>query len=468
MIKEITIPEISENVTSGSVVEVLVEPGQMVAVDDPVIEFETEKAVVEIPSPFAGKITEVLVKAGDELNVGDAVAKLETDAEEQPEKETPQEQPQQEETEKAEELAAESEPSRSEETREARKSEADTAKESKQDTREQDDKTPEQYGAEESGRERSHTEEKKKTPPPVPASPSVRRLARELGVDIHEVTTAGPDQRISADDVKTYVKQHQNDRKQGGEAALAAPSGNGSAMPDFSRWGEVEEQELSAVRRLTAESVSFSHQTVVPVTQFEEADITAVEAFIGRHSDKVADQGGKLTLTAVLMKICALALLRFPHFNASIDLADNRLILKKYVHIGMAVDTQRGLLVPVVRDVDRKSILELAVEIVDLAQRTRNKKIKPDEMEGGTFTISNQGGIGGKGFTPVVLWPQTAILGVSRTVTKPRYINGEFQPRAMLPIALTYDHRIVDGADAARFAGWLRECLEHPLTLHLD
>ena len=468
MIKEITIPEISENVTSGSVVEVLVEPGQMVAVDDPVIEFETEKAVVEIPSPFAGKIMEVLVKAGDELNVGDAVAKLETDAEEEPEKEAPREQPKQEEAEKAEERAAESERSRNEEPSEASRNETDAAEINGVETRQDDGPAPEQDGAEESDRIRSHIERNKKTHRPAPASPSVRRLARELGVDIHDVATTRPDQRISADDVKTYVKRHQTAHMKSGESAIGASSGKESAKPDFSRWGEVEVQELSAVRRLTAESVSISHQTVVPVTQFEEADITAVDAFISRHSDKVAEQGGKLTLTAVLMKICALALLRFPHFNASIDLAGNQLILKKYIHIGMAVDTQRGLLVPVVRDVNRKSILELAVEIVDLAQRTRNKKIKPDEMEGGTFTISNQGGIGGKGFTPLVLWPQTAILGVSRTVIKPRFINGEFQPRAMLPIALTYDHRIVDGADAARFAGWLRECLEHPLTLHLD
>jgi pyruvate dehydrogenase E2 component (dihydrolipoamide acetyltransferase) len=240
------------------------------------------------------------------------------------------------------------------------------------------------------------------------------------------------------------------------------------ALPDFSNWGEVETRELSSVRRLTAGSVSVSWQTVVHVTQFERVDITAALDFMGRHADKVADQGGKLTITAVLMKICAAALKRFPAFNASIDTANNRLILKKYVHIGLAVDTPRGLLVPVVRNADRKSILELAVEIGDLARSARDKKIKPDEMEGGTFTISNQGGIGGTNFTPVVFWPQAAILGVSRASTEPLYVDGEFRPRTLLPLALSYDHRIADGADAARFVRWIRDGIEQPLTLHLD
>ena len=211
-----------------------------------------------------------------------------------------------------------------------------------------------------------------------------------------------------------------------------------------------------------------SRQAVVPVTQFDRADVTSALEFVARHADAAADRGGKLTITAVLMKICAAALGKFSQFNASIDLRNHRLILKNYVHIGLAVDTPRGLLVPVVRDADRKSILELAVEIADLAGRARDKKIKPDELEGGTFTISNQGGIGGTHFTPVVFWPQAAILGVSRASTEPLYIDGELRPRRMLPLALSYDHRIADGADAARFLRWVCECIEQPLRIHLD
>jgi pyruvate dehydrogenase E2 component (dihydrolipoamide acetyltransferase) len=296
----------------------------------------------------------------------------------------------------------------------------------------------------------------------------VRRFARELGVDIHAVKAAGPGERITEADVKAYVKKELSAESKPGVAEHSLAPAERPALPDFSRWGEVETRELTSVRRLTAGSVAVSWQTVVHVTQFERVDITAAMDFMGRNADKVADQGGKLTITAVLMKICAAALTRFPAFNASIDPENNQLILKKYVHIGLAVDTPRGLLVPVVRNVDRKTILELAVDIVDLARRARNKKIKPDEMEGGTFTISNQGGIGGTDFTPVVFWPQAAILGVSRATTEPQYVDGELRPRTVLPLALSYDHRIADGADAARFVRWIRDSIEHPLTAHLD
>jgi pyruvate dehydrogenase E2 component (dihydrolipoamide acetyltransferase) len=296
----------------------------------------------------------------------------------------------------------------------------------------------------------------------------VRRFSRELGIDIHAVKAAGPGDRITEADVKAYVKKALSAAGKSDATAPVPGSAELPALPDFSNWGEVETRELSSVRRLTAGSVSVSWQTVVHVTQFERVDITAALDFMNRNADKVADQGGKLTITAILMKICAAALTRFPPFNASIDTANNRLILKKYVHIGLAVDTPRGLLVPVVRNADRKSILELAVEIVDVARRARDKKIKPDEMEGGTFTISNQGGIGGTNFTPVVFWPQAAILGVSRASTEPVYVDGEFRPRTLLPLALSYDHRIADGADAARFVRWIRDGIEQPLTLHFD
>jgi pyruvate dehydrogenase E2 component (dihydrolipoamide acetyltransferase) len=473
MIEDIRVPEISENVTSGNVVEVLVEPGDDLKVDDPVIEFETEKAVVEIPSPLEGRITEVLVQEGDELNVGDVIAKIDTEkgaageeteeegAEAQeggggkPESESPADgkaSPEEETTQEA--------PETKDEAEEKKDDKAETADSERKAGEREEDK------ARKAAEKRPQTDADKRAP--AAASPSVRRFARELGVDIHAVKAAGPGDRITEDDVKAYVKKELAAESIPGDAEHALARAERPALPDFTRWGEVETRELTGVRRLTAASVAVSWQTVVHVTQFERVDITAAMDFMDRHADKVAEQGGKLTITAVLMKICAAALKRFPAFNASIDPANNQLILKKYVHIGLAVDTPRGLLVPVVRNADRKTILELAVDIVDLARRARNKKIKPDEMEGGTFTISNQGGIGGTNFTPVVFWPQAAILGVSRATTEPLYVDGEFRARTMLPLALSYDHRIADGADAARFVNWIRDSIEDPLTVHFD
>jgi len=473
MIKEIKIPEISENVTSGNVVEVLVKPGDDVKVDDTLIEFETDKAVVEIPSPFKGRITEVLVQEGDEMNVGDVIAKIDTEKDatgEEKEEERAEAQNGGNEKVEPEEEAEEKALPEDEVTQKA----PEKKDEVKDQEREKAETNESERGAEEGEKKKTRAAEEKRPhadaekPAPAAASPSVRRFARELGVDIHTVKPAGPGDRITEADVKSYVKRELSAESEPGAAAHAFGPAELPALPDFSRWGEVETRELSNVRRLTAGSMTVSWQTVVHVTQFERVDITAALDFMNRNADKAADQGGKLTITAVLMKICAAALKRFPPFNASIDTANNRLILKKYVHIGLAVDTPRGLLVPVVRNADRKSILELAVEIVDLARRARNKKIKPDEMEGGTFTISNQGGIGGTNFTPVVFWPQAAILGVSRASTEPLYVDGEFQPRTLLPLALSYDHRIADGADAARFVSWIRDSIEHPLTLHLD
>ncbi|MGA6926795.1 MAG: 2-oxo acid dehydrogenase subunit E2, partial [Desulfosarcina sp.] len=302
-----------------------------------------------------------------------------------------------------------------------------------------------------------------KTPdrPLVAAAPSIRRLARELGVDIRDVSGSGPGGRIREADIKATVK-----------ASLGSVAGSGDAqapeLPDFSRWGEVETEAMETVRRLTARGTAASWTTVPHVTQFDEADISGMTAFIDKKAQQAEKAGAKLTLTAILTRVCAAALNRFPRFNASIDMANQRIVLKRYVHIGMAVDTPRGLLVPVIRDADRKSLIELAKVIGDLAQRARDKKIKPDELEGGTFTISNQGGIGGVGFTPIVLWPQVAILGVSRSAIKPVYVEERFEPRTILPLALSYDHRMIDGADAARFLRWICDALEQPMTLFLD
>ena len=432
MLQAITIPEIGENVDSGIVVAVHVNVGDMVAVDDTVIELETDKALVEIPSPYNGRITEVLARAGEQMNVGEVIARLET-AVQQPVEEKP--------------VAADTD---------AGEPAIDTGTPTSQPAPPHSVPAPETKAA---------PEKTKRTRLPAAAAPSIRRLARELGVAIHNVSGSGPGGRITEADVKGYVRRQQ-------ESAVASadslPMAEAAALPDFSRWGEVEIVEMDTVRRLTAQSTAASWTTIPHVTQFDEADITAVNAFLRKNAPKAEQAGAKLTVTAVVAWVCAEALKRFPRFNASIDVAANRLVLKRYIHIGIAADTPRGLLVPVIRNADQKNIIELAQSIGDLAARARSKKVTPDEMEGGTFSISNQGGIGGVGFTPIVLWPQAAILGMSRSAVKPVYIEGKVEPRTILPLSLSYDHRIIDGADAARFLRWICDGLEQPLNLFLE
>ena len=443
MIEEVRIPEISENVASGRVVSVLVRMGDMVAVDDILIEFETEKALVEIPSTAAGKIVTLPVEEGQEMQVGDLIAKIETDGEA---------------TSATDATPVTSEPSDPKPTPDPGPPSGIEPMSPPKAIKTEETVSPSQPSPKEAVVERPSQAT------PAPAAPSVRRFARELGVDIHQVKGSGPNGRISVEDVKAHVKQSRQSAGPSGVVTAAPEPG----LPDFSKWGEIEAVELPAVRRLTAQSTSTSWHMIPHVTQFDRCDITLLEDFLKRNSPKLQKDGIKLTLTAVVTKVCAAALLKFPRFNASIDMATNRMIYKKYVHIGIAAATERGLLVPVIRQADQKSIRQLAAEISDLAGRARNKKLTPDEMEGGTFTISNQGGIGGTQFTPIVMWPQVAILGISRTRLEPVYADNQFHPRAMLPLSLSYDHRIIDGADAAAFLRWICECLEQPFTLHLE
>ena len=456
MIKDIKVPEISENVESGTVVAVLVKTGDWVEPDDPVVELETDKAVVEIPSPFAGKITEVLVNEGDEVKIGAVIARLDTES--QPADEAPKEEP-------GESAPEESPPEKEEKTEQAPEPKDDRPEpvpeaEEKTDKEKKEKPPP--------SREKEKVPESQADREPVPASPSVRRLARELGVDIYAVAAGKPDSRITEEDVKAHVKQGAAHPPVDTGTPTRTAAARSPELPDFSRWGKIEAVDLPTVRRLTSDSVSVSWTIIPHVTQFDRADIGALQDFIRKKKDSVARAGGKLTVTAVLMQVCAKALLKFPQFNSSIDTANAKLILKHYVNIGMMTDTPRGLLVPVIRNADRKNITELAVEISDLADRARNKKVKPDELEGGTFSISNQGGIGGTGFTPIVLWPQAAVLGVSRASTEPKFVDGEFRPREVMPLSLSYDHRIIDGADAARFLRWVCESLEQPFNMVLD
>ncbi len=448
MLQEVKIPAISENVTSGRIVAVAVQVGDAVNVDDVLVEIETDKAVVEIPSPVKGTVRELLVQSGDEKKVGDVIARIETEASAEAAQDR---EPAVRDT---GDKPAPAVPPPASPDKAAGASRPSAAREEKAEpgTAAEPARTPEPPADEAQAAA-------EQTRPPAPAGPSVRRFARELGVVIHDVQGSGPGGRITAEDITQHVKARISRR------AGAPPDGREPRLPDFSRWGGIRIQELETVRRLTAESTSLSWNVCPHVTQFDNADVTGLLEFIRMHADAVQRRGGKLTVTAVLMKVCALALRRFPRFNASIDMPGRRLIYKDYVHVGLAVDTPHGLLVPVIRDADRKSISELAVEIVSAAERARGRKSKPEEFEGGTFTISNQGGIGGVNFTPIILWPQAAILGVSRTERRLVEQEGEFAPRSILPLALSYDHRIVDGADAARFLAWICESLKQPMTL---
>jgi pyruvate dehydrogenase E2 component (dihydrolipoamide acetyltransferase) len=294
----------------------------------------------------------------------------------------------------------------------------------------------------------------------VPASPSVRRFAREIGVDIAKVKGSGVAGRISDDDVKAFAKQLI-------QGAVPAGPAEYAAVPDFSQWGPVEMQPMSRIRQITAESTVKSWQTIPQVVQFGKTDITEVEKFRLASKALVEKAGGKLTMTAILLKVSAMALRQFPKFNASVDMRNRQIIMKNYINIGIAVDTEQGLLVPVVRDVDKKSLTELSVELAGIAERARTRKITSEEMQGGTFTISNLGGIFGTSFTPIVFPHQVAILGMSKASTEPVFTDGAFVPRTILPLSLSYDHRLIDGADGARFLGWICTALEQPFTTWL-
>jgi pyruvate dehydrogenase E2 component (dihydrolipoamide acetyltransferase) len=303
--------------------------------------------------------------------------------------------------------------------------------------------------------------------PAAPAAPSVRRLAREIGVDINSVQGSGPSGRITQEDVKEQARRILSSVGSAGVGAGPAVARAARSLPDFQKWGEVDRQPFSNIRRSTAEHLSYSWNAIPHVTQVDKADITAIEELRKKYKDQVAKAGGNLTVTAMLVRVIATALRKFPQFNASIDMERGELVFKKYVNVGVAVDTDRGLLVPVIRNADQKNITELSIEINQLAARARDKKLSLDDMSGGGMTISNLGGIGGAHFTPIVNWPEVAILGVSRGAMEPVWKDGQFVPRLMLPLSLSYDHRVIDGADGMRFLKWVVEAIEQPFLLSL-
>jgi pyruvate dehydrogenase E2 component (dihydrolipoamide acetyltransferase) len=455
-LQDILVPEVSEGVTEGTIIGLSVAVGDRVEADQTLLEMETDKAVVAIPCPFAGVITEILVAEGDTVQVGQAIMKGEAgDGAPAP----PAEKKSAPEPEPAAETEAPAEPEPAPAPEPARPEPALPPAASA---------APPPPPADASVDQAVDLSQVRAGDRVAPAAPSVRRLARDLGVDIYQVQGTGPAGRISAEDVRSFVKSTMQRITGGG----AAPAVTGEfpglhaqrPLPDFSKWGPVSQEKLSKVRDITADSMSYAWSTIPMVTQYDKADISELEAFRRQFNLKATPET-KLTMTAILIKVCAAALKAFPQFNSSLDLAHKELILKHYVHIGVAVDTPGGLLVPVIRDADSKGIEKLAVELNETAEKTRERRISPAEMEGGTFTISNLGGIGGTAFTPIVYAPQVAILGVSRSVTEPVWNGQEFAPRNMMPLSLTYDHRVIDGADGARFLRFICEAIEKPINL---
>ena len=418
---QFALPDLGENIESGDVIRILVDVGDRLAEDQTVIELETDKAVIEVPSSVDGTVTEILVQQGDTIAVGQPILAVETAAAPVAEEAPPAPVP-----------AVEPAPTPMPQAVAPVVEEAPPAP----------------------------TPTLTSTDDPVPAAPSTRRLAREIGVDIAQVQGTGPGGRISIDDVKAHSKKL--------HAARATAPSAATSLPDFSQWGAVERQPMTKVREITAERLAQAWATIPQVTQFDKADLTSLEKWRAEYGKKAEAAGGKLTPTAILIKVLGIALKVFPQFNASIDMAQREVVYKRYFHIGIAVDTPHGLLVPVVRDVDQKNIIELAVELSELAQKTRERKIGPADMQGGSMTISNVGTMGGTAFTPIVNPPEVAILGVARSQVEPTYIDGQLQPRTFLPLSLSYDHRLIDGADGARFLRWVCTALEDPFIALLE
>jgi pyruvate dehydrogenase E2 component (dihydrolipoamide acetyltransferase) len=427
MASEITLRKLKEGVDTVEVTEVLVKPGQSVEKDQPLIVVNADKANMEVPAPMAGKVVELKVKPGDEIKVGTVYCVIEGSNGEAPAPAKPAaaKQPRKEET---------SEPPPEKDRKPARIS---------------------QPAAPPAPRPTARPVGGDHPPGVVPASPGTRWLARKLGVDLRTVHGSGPRGRVTEEDVKNAFN---------GAVPVAVPAAGAAPskpLPDFEQFGPVQKETLTRTRKLTAQQMTLAWTQVPHVTQHDLADITDLEAFRKSREGK----GAKLTVTAFALKACAIALKQFPYFNSSLDLASGQVILKKYYHIAVAVDTKGGLLVPVIRDVDKKGVEELAGELAETAEKARAGRA---DMSGGTFTITNLGGIGGTGFTPIVNWPEVAILGLSRGRTEPVWRDGQFVPRLILPLSVSYDHRVIDGADAARFTRRIAELLENPwlMVLH--
>lgn len=416
--QEIKVPDIG-GAANVDVIEILVKEGDTITKDSSLVTLESDKASMEIPSPVSGIVKSLRIKLGDKVSEGDVIliASLEQSVEEK----------------KSESVSIEAAAQSLQPLPEKHSEKIEAPSIAKPDV-----PAPSETSSPVGGE--------------VFAGPAVRRLAHQLGVNLAEVTGSGRKARISKEDVEAYVKQR-----------LAEPRGGLAVTPmstiDFSQFGEIEKKPLNKIKRLTGVNVHRSWVTIPHVTQFDEADITELEAFRVQENQSAQANGYKLTILAFVCKVVSKALSVYPSFNASLDERAEHLIYKKYVNIGIAVETPNGLVVPVIRDVNRLSVGEIALEMARLSKKAREKGLMPNDMSGGCFTISSLGGIGGTAFTPIVNAPEVAILGLSKSVIKPVYQNGSFEPRLMLPLSLSYDHRVIDGAEAARFTRFIGECL---------
>jgi len=462
--QDILVPDIGD-FDSVDVIEVLVSPGDTVDVESPLITLESDKATMDIPSPVAGTVTEVRIAVGDQVSQGSLVAVV-TAAESNPD-DTPATAPQ------------------------AQVEDRSNPKEKERGNEGGDEKEPDRVAEPPTETEAQLPSELDSlapkaadpTPPPAPrpppslppgtesdsrllphASPAIRRFARELGADLTKISGSGSHGRILKEDVTQFIKAVLSQGVRDGQDGSGLP-----AIPevDFSKWGPVATEPLSRIKRISGRHLQRAWLNVPHVTHHDEADITELDAFRKTLQSDRAYEGIRITLLGFVVKVLASAMRAFPSLNASLTPDGKHMVLKQYFHVGVAVDTENGLVVPVLRDVDRKGILELAAELSTLSARARDGKLKPDEMQGGCISISSLGGIGGIGFTPIVNAPEVAILGVSRAQTKPRWDGSAFAPRLMLPLDLSYDHRVIDGAEAARISAFIAAALEDPRRLLL-
>lgn len=446
---EFKLPDLGEGIHEGEIVEVLVAVGDRVEDGQPILLVETDKATTEVPSPVDGIVAEIKVKPGDIVKVGQVLMTFN----EEGEKKVPS------------------------------KPQASSQPEGEKPTPK---KAPEEIPSAVEGVPQPHAEKESEAAVPVLATPSTRRLARELGVDLRQVHGTGPGGRVTSEDVREFSEKKgrapEPEREAGAEVEAEKPGAAAETavltpplvscappLPRFEDFGPVERIPLRSIRRATARQMALAWSQIPHVTHQDVADITELEAFRLKHKAEVEASGGALSLTVFLVKAAVAALKAFPRFNSSLDLASEEIVLKRYYHVGVAVDSEKGLIVPVLHDVDRKSLTQVAVELRDLAQRTREGKAGLDDMAGGTFTVTNIGPLGGTGFAPIVNYPQVAILGMAQARLQP-VVQGDLRshrivPRLMMPLVLGFDHRVVDGADAARFLGMIIEALQSPEKL---
>ncbi len=445
MTQAFKLPELGEGVESGEVISVLVKQGDAISDGDSVLELESEKATAEVPFDAEGTVTEVHVSEGDTVKPGDTLLTYEPAGGKE----------KSEAAEESEDEAAEKVPQEKPEGKDKTEAEEESAEEE-----EQAREAPEEAEEEEAEPEEPQPDAARAVGA-VMATPSVRRLARALGVNIHAVEGTGPHGRILEADVKAFVRELLQTGADGARQGVSPVRGD---APDYDDFGPVRRKRMNAVRRTTAKHMAEIWTASPRVTNFDQADFTAIQD----ARERLAARADKVSLSAILVKLVARALRAHPKLNATVDMGREQVVVHEYVHVGVAVDTPRGLLVPVVRDADRKDVHQVHEELAALADKARDSKLGAHAMRGGTFTLSNLGGLGGGWFTPIVNVPEVAILGVGRARLQPVYADGAFAPRPLCPLSLSYDHRLVDGADAARFLGALRDAMENPLVSLLE